>query len=49
MPLRIVELLLEIVKLAMESAPPDVRADMWRMHLDDMKRWRKFLGIEETS
>jgi hypothetical protein len=33
----------EIVKLAIESQPPEVRAEIARMHLEDMKRWREFI------
>ena len=32
----------EIVKLAMESQPPEVRAELWRQHLEDVKAWRAF-------
>jgi len=47
MPTRIIELALEIVKLAMEGQPPDVRAQMWRWHVEDMARLRKLLGLDE--
>lgn len=38
----IVKLVLEIVKLAMEGQPPDVRAELWRLYLEDVKAWRAF-------
>lgn len=33
----------EIVKLSIESQPPEVRAEFARMQMEDMKRWREFL------
>lgn len=33
----------EIVKLAIESQPPEVRAEFAKMHLEDMKKWREFV------
>ena len=33
----------EIVKLAMEGQPPEVRAEFARMHLEDMHKWRAFV------
>lgn len=32
----------EVIKLAMEGQPPDVRAELWRMHVEDVKAWRTF-------
>ena len=40
MPLVILELLLKIVLLAMEGQPPEVRAEFWRLYLDDVKAFR---------
>jgi hypothetical protein len=40
MPTAIIELILKIVLSAMDSQPPEVRAEFWRMHLDDVKAWR---------
>jgi hypothetical protein len=40
--LKLADTIAEIVKLAMESQPPEVRAELWRMHLEDMKAWRSF-------
>lgn len=34
---------LELVKTAMEGQPPDVRAEFWRMHLEDTKALRAWL------
>lgn len=42
MPTAIIELILRIVLLAMEGQPPDVRADLWRMYVSDVKDWRAF-------
>lgn len=38
----IIELALKIVLLAMEGQPPEVRAELWRIHLEDVKAWRTF-------
>jgi hypothetical protein len=32
----------EIVKSAIESQPPEVRAELARMQLEDVKAWRAF-------
>jgi hypothetical protein len=41
-PLAIIEKILDIVKIALEGQPPDVRAELWRMYLEDVKAWRAF-------
>jgi hypothetical protein len=33
----------KIVLLAVESQPPEVRAEYARLQLEDLKRWREFL------
>ena len=33
----------KIVLLEMESQPPEVRAELARMHFEDLKRFREFL------
>lgn len=33
----------EIVKLAIEGQPVEVRAELWRLYLEDLKAWRAFL------
>jgi hypothetical protein len=33
----------EIVKLAIEAQPPEVRAEFARIQLEDLKAWRAFL------
>lgn len=40
MPLAIIELLLKIALVAMEGQPPDVRVELWRMFLTDLKEFR---------
>lgn len=40
--LQLANTIAEIVKLAMESQPPEVRAEMWRQHLEDAKAFREF-------
>lgn len=42
MPLTIIELILKIVVLAMEGQPPEVRAELWKIYLEDVKAWRAF-------
>ena len=34
--------LVKLVEKVMDSQPPEVRADLWKMHLDDVKAWRSF-------
>ena len=41
-PLRILELHLEITKLAMEDQEPDVKAKLWKRHLDHMEKTAAF-------
>lgn len=31
-----------IFEKAIDSQPPDVRAELWRMYLEDVKAWRAF-------
>jgi hypothetical protein len=40
--LQLATVIAEIVKIAMEGQPPDVRAELWRQHLEDIKAWRAF-------
>jgi hypothetical protein len=40
--LQLANTIAEIVKLAMEGQPPDVRAELWRQHLEDENAWREF-------
>ncbi len=44
--LRLIELLLEIVKLAMEGQTPEQRAKMWDWYIADVERWRRLLKLE---
>lgn len=44
--LRIIELLLEIVKLAMEGQSAEQRQQMWTWYIDDVKWWRKKLKLD---
>lgn len=44
-----IALVTELTKLAtvvIESQPPEVRAELWKMYLDDLKWWRKALKID---
>jgi len=45
-PLRIIELLLEIVKLAMEGQSPAQREKMWDWYIQDVTWWRTKLKID---
>lgn len=31
----------EIVKIAIEGQPPDVRAELWRLYVQDQIRWHQ--------
>ena len=44
MPLTIIELILKIVLVAIEGQPPDVKAELWRLYLEDVKAWRAFFA-----
>lgn len=42
MPLTIIELILRIILVAIEGQPPDVKAELWKLYLQDVKEWRAF-------
>lgn len=44
MPVVVIELLLKIILEAIQGQPPEVKAELWRMHLEDVKAWREFWG-----
>jgi hypothetical protein len=41
--LQLANTIAEIVKLAIEAQPPEVRAEFARIQLEDLKAWRAFL------
>jgi len=41
--LQLVNSILALITAVVESQPPDVRATLWRMHVEDLKEWRAFL------
>lgn len=41
--LALINLFTEIVK----SQPPEVKAEIWKWYVEDMRRWRKFFKIDE--
>jgi hypothetical protein len=41
--LQLVNSILNLIAVVVESQPPDVRATLWRMHVEDLKEWRTFL------
>jgi hypothetical protein len=41
--LQLVNSILNLIAVVVESQPPDVRATLWRMHVEDLKEWRAFL------
>ena len=45
--LAVVELLLKIVLTAMEGQTPEQRAQMWAWYIQDVKWWRKQLGLDQ--
>lgn len=47
MPLRIIELCLEIVLEAMRGQTPEQRAQMWTWYVEDIARWRRLLKLDE--
>lgn len=44
---RIVELVLEIVLEAMRGQTPDQKRQMWDWHIENVKAWRKFWGVDK--
>ncbi len=34
--------LFKLIRVAIEGQPPEVKAELWKMYLDDVKEWRKF-------
>ena len=40
--LQLATVIADIIKTAMEGQPPEVRAELWRQHLEDVKAWRAF-------
>lgn len=40
--LQLANTIAQIVLLAMENQPPDVRAELARMQFEDVKKWREF-------
>lgn len=48
-PLNVVELALKLALVIVEGQPPEVRAELARMWLKDVKFWRKALGIDSDE
>jgi 2-hydroxychromene-2-carboxylate isomerase len=46
---RIIELVLEIVLVAMQGQSVEQRKQMWDWHIEDVKRWRKLVGLDDTG
>ncbi|HVJ72067.1 MAG TPA: hypothetical protein VM531_11280 [Sphingomicrobium sp.] len=42
--LRIIEAVTKLATTIIESQPADVQAELWRLHLEDVKAWREFWG-----
>jgi hypothetical protein len=34
--------LIRLIDKVIEGQPPEVKADLWRMYVDDVKEWRAF-------
>lgn len=47
--LTVLELLLRIILTAMEGQTPEQRAKIWEWYVQDVERWRKFLGVDKTE
>jgi hypothetical protein len=41
--LQLANTIASIVKLSIESQPPEVRAEYAKMQLEDLKKWREFV------
>ena len=46
--LAILELLLKLIVTAMEGQTPEQKKIMWDWYIQDVKWWRKILGIEKA-
>lgn len=42
--IKLIEAITKLATVIIESQPPEVRAELWKMHLEDMKAWREFWG-----
>ncbi len=31
-----------LIEKAMDSQPPEVRAELWKIHVEDLRAWRSF-------
>ncbi len=49
MPLRVIELLLEIILEAMKGQTPEQRKVMWDWYIKDIEWWRKQLKLDEVE
>ena len=50
MPIVIVELLLKIILEIIQGQPPEVKQELWKMHLEDVKAWREFWSkLDKTN
>lgn len=49
MPLKALEVLLEIVLEAMKGQTPEQRKQIWDWYIEDVKWWRKVLKIDKPS
>ena len=38
--------ILQLAQTVIDGQPPDVKAELWRMYLEDVKAWRAFFGIK---
>ena len=34
--------LVKLIEKAIDGQPPEVKAELWRLHIDDIKAWRAF-------
>jgi hypothetical protein len=48
-PLRIIELVLEIVLEAMKGQSPEQKKQMWDWYISDLKIWRQWLKIDNDG
>ena len=39
--------LTKLVNTIVANQPPDVQKQLWEWYVSDMKRWRKFLKLDE--
>jgi len=49
MPTEIIVLVLQVILEAMKGQPIEVKAELWKMYVEDIKAWREFWSKAFTN